>query len=443
MNIFLSFDHPLQKGVKKKMPYITNVFARQVLDSRGFPTIEVEVYCESGAKGRAIVPSGASTGIYEAHELRDEVKDCYLGKSVFKAVNHVNDCIQDELLGCDVTNQRYIDDLLIQLDGTKNKSKLGANAILGVSLAVAACGANYYDMSLYQYIGGCNAHVLPIPMMNIINGGAHADNPLDFQEFMIVPVGAHSMKQAVEMGSTTFHHLKKILKQKGLNTSVGDEGGFAPMLEDNDTALQCILEAIQAAGYQPHEDICIALDVAASEFYHDGLYHMQNKEYTSQELITYYENLCDRYPIISIEDGLDQDDTDGWQALTKHLSHIMLVGDDLFVTNKDRLQMGIDENIANAILIKVNQIGTLTETLDAIELAKRHQYKIVVSHRSGETEDTFIADLAVATNAGYIKTGSLSRSERIAKYNQLLRIEEELIPEQCYGIEKSKSTFHK
>lgn len=409
------------------------MFARQVLDSRGFPTIEVEVYTESGAKGKAIVPSGASTGIYEAHELRDEQKDCYLGKSVFKAVNHVNDLIQDHLLGYDVTNQRLIDEELIKLDGTQNKSKLGANAILGVSLACATCASDYYDMPLYQYIGGCNAHVLPIPMMNIINGGAHADNPLDFQEFMIVPVGAHSIQQAIEMGSTVFHHLKKILKNKGLNTSVGDEGGFAPMLEDNDEALKLIVEAIQNAGYKAKDDICIALDVAASEFYHDGFYHMQGKNYTSSELVTYYQNLCSHYPIISIEDGLDQDDQEGWIALTKHLSSIMLVGDDLFVTNKQRLQMGIDENIANAILIKVNQIGTLTETLDAIELAKQHQYKVIVSHRSGETEDTFIADLAVATNAGYIKTGSMSRSERIAKYNQLLRIEEELIPTQCYG----------
>lgn len=386
--------------------------------------------------GKAIVPSGASTGIYEAHELRDGNKECFLGKSVFKAVNHVNDIIQNHLLGFDVTRQRLIDQELIQLDGTPNKSRLGANAILGVSLACANCASHYYDIPLYQYIGGCNAHILPIPMMNIINGGAHADNPLDFQEFMIVPVGAHSIKQALEMGSTVFHHLKNILKKKGLNTSVGDEGGFAPMLEDNDTALQAIIEAIQAAGYQPQEDICIALDVASSEFYKDGHYHMQGKDYTSQELITYYQNLCQHYPIISIEDGLDQDDTEGWKNLTKELSSIMLVGDDLFVTNKERLQMGIDAQIANAILIKVNQIGTLTETLDAIELAKRNQYKIIVSHRSGETEDTFIADLAVATNAGFIKTGSLSRSERIAKYNQLIRIEEDIIPTQSYGFKK-------
>ena len=415
------------------MPYITNVIARQVLDSRGFPTIEVEVYSESGAKGKAIVPSGASTGIYEAHELRDENKECYLGKSVFKAVNHVNDMIQDCLLGYDVTNQRLIDEELIKLDGTKNKSKLGANAILGVSLACASCASDYYDMPLYQYIGGCNAHVLPIPMMNILNGGAHADNPLDFQEFMIVPVGAHSMEQALMMGSTIFHHLKKLLNSKGLNTSVGDEGGFAPMIEDNEVALKLIIEAIEQADYKPKEDVCIALDVAASEFYQNGKYHMQGQDYSSVEMIKYYQELVKKYPIISIEDGLDQDDEEGWKCLTRDLSSIMLVGDDLFVTNKERLKMGIDENIANAILIKVNQIGTLTETLDAIELAKQNSYKIIVSHRSGETEDTFIADLAVATNAGFIKTGSLSRSERIAKYNQLLRIEEELIPTQCYG----------
>lgn len=415
------------------MPYITNVFARQVLDSRGFPTIEVEVYCESGAMGKAIVPSGASTGIYEAHELRDGNKECFLGKSVFKAVHHVNETIQNHILGYDVTNQRLIDQELIELDGTPNKSRLGANAILGVSLACAVCASQYYDIPLYQYLGGCNAHVLPIPMMNILNGGAHADNPLDIQEFMIVPVGAHSMKQALEMGACIFHHLKSILKKKGLNTSVGDEGGFAPMLEDNETALQAIMEAIQCAGYQPYDDVCIALDVAASEFYQDGQYHFQGKEYTSSEFITYYSYLCEHYPIISIEDGLDQDDQEGWKALTHELSQIMLVGDDLFVTNQARLKMGIDENMANAILIKVNQIGTLTQTLDTIELAKRHGYRIIVSHRSGETEDTFIADLAVATNAGYIKTGSLSRSERIAKYNQLIRIEEEIIPTQSFG----------
>lgn len=418
------------------MPYITNVFARQVLDSRGYPTIEVEVCSESGAKGKSIVPSGASTGIYEAHELRDGNQDCYDGKSVFQAVHHVNDIIQERLLGFDVTNQRKIDAELIQIDGTPNKSKLGANAILGVSLACASCASQYYDMPLYQYIGGCNAHILPIPMMNILNGGAHADNPLDFQEFMIVPVGANCFRQALEMGAHVFHQLKNILKENGLNTSVGDEGGFAPMIEDNDRALSYIIKAIEQAGYIPQKDICLALDVAASEFYQDGHYHMQGKTYTSSEMITYYHNLCSHYPILSIEDGLDQDDQDGWIALTHELKDIMLVGDDLFVTNKKRLAMGIQENIANSILIKVNQIGTLTETLDTIELAKRHRYQLIISHRSGETEDTFIADLAVGVNAGFIKTGSLSRSERIAKYNQLLRIEEELIPCQTYGKEK-------
>ena len=417
------------------MPYITNVFARQVLDSRGFPTIEVEVHTESGAMGKAIVPSGASTGIYEAHELRDENKECFLGKSVFKAVHHVNEIIEQKLRGMNVTDQRLIDQTLIELDGTKQKTHLGANALLGVSLACASCASEYYQMPLYQYIGGCNAHILPIPMMNILNGGAHADNALDFQEFMIVPVGAKSMKQALEMGSTVFHHLKKILHNKGFLTSVGDEGGFAPALTHNDEALNDIVDAIKEAGYQPQKDICIALDVAASEFYHDGVYHMQGETYTSEELIRYYHHLCQRFPIISIEDGLDQDDYEGWQQMTKELSSIMLVGDDLFVTNTERLQMGIEKNIANAILIKVNQIGTLTETLDAIELAKRHQYHVIVSHRSGETEDTFIADLAVAVNAGFIKTGSLSRSERIAKYNQLLRIEEQLIPTQSYGCQ--------
>lgn len=419
------------------MPYITNIFARQVLDSRGFPTIEVEVYSESGAKGKAIVPSGASTGIYEAHELRDGNHDCYLGKSVFKAVHNVNEIIQEHLMGFDVTDQRLIDEELIKLDGTKNKSKLGANAILGVSLACAVCASEYYEMPLYQYIGGCNAHILPIPMMNIINGGAHADNPLDFQEFMIVPVGAHSIQQAIEMGSTVFHHLKNILKEKNLNTSVGDEGGFAPMLEDNDTALQLIIEAITKAGYQPKEDVCIALDVAASEFYQDGQYHMQGKNYSSSELIAYYKDICSRYPIISIEDGLDQEDETGWKELTKQLGDkVQLVGDDLFVTNQERLQNGIDQQIANSILIKPNQIGTLSETIETIMLAKKNGYTTIMSHRSGESEDTTIASLAVGLNTMQIKTGSLSRSERIAKYNELLRIEHYLGDRAVYlGIE--------
>lgn len=421
------------------MPYINKVHARHILDSRGFPTLEVEIESESGFKGIAKVPSGASTGIYEAVELRDDNKDCYFGKSVFQAIQNVNKEIADKIIGLDVTQQRFIDQQLIELDGTENKSHLGANAILGVSLAVADCASNYYDMPLYQYIGGCNSHTLPIPMMNIVNGGAHADNPLDFQEFMIMPVGANSMMQAMEMGATVFHCLKSILKEKGLNTAVGDEGGFAPKIQDNEEALKLIDQAIQKAGYTPGNEICIALDVAASELYKDSKYYINEKAYTSDELIEYYSYLCSHYPIVSIEDGLDQDDKEGWQKMTKELSHISLVGDDLFVTNVKRLKMGIQNDIANAILIKVNQIGTLTETLEAIELAKRHGYEVVISHRSGETEDTFIADLAVATNAGKIKTGSLSRSERIAKYNRLLKIEEELIPIQKYGYFKEKA----
>lgn len=418
------------------MPYIEHIHARHILDSRGFPTLEVEIETISGVKGKAKVPSGASTGIYEALELRDGNKDCYGGKSVFKAISNVNEIISKHLVGFDVRKQKEIDYEMIKLDGTQNKSKLGANAILGVSLACADCASNYYDMPLYQYIGGCNAHVLPIPMMNIINGGVHADNPLDFQEFMIMPINAHSMMQAMEMGSNIFHALKSILKDKELNTSVGDEGGFAPMIKDNEEALKLINKAILKAGYTPRDDVCIALDVAASELYKDSLYYVNGNEYTSEQLVDYYKYLCSHYPIISIEDGLDQDDIAGWRYLTKSLPHISLVGDDLFVTNVNRLEMGIVNKIGNAILIKLNQIGTLTETLDTIELAKRHGYEIIISHRSGETEDTFIADLAVAVNAGKIKTGSLSRSERIAKYNRLLKIEEELIPIQKYGYNK-------
>lgn len=420
------------------MPYIEHIHARHILDSRGFPTLEVEVETISGIIGKAMVPSGASTGIYEALELRDGKEDCYGGKSVFKAINHVNENIADHLLGFDVRKQREIDYEMIKLDGTENKSKLGANAILGVSLAVADCASKYLDIPLYQYIGGCNGHVLPIPMMNIINGGVHADNPLDFQEFMIMPIGAHSMMQAMEMGSSVFHSLKSILKEKELNTAVGDEGGFAPMIKDNEEALKLINKAILKAGYKPGTDVSIALDVAASELYKDSLYHINNKEYTSQQLVDYYHYLCNHYPIISIEDGLDQDDISGWRYLTEKLSNISLVGDDLFVTNVKRLKMGIANKIGNAILIKLNQIGTLSETLDAIELAKRNNYEVIISHRSGETEDTFIADLAVAVNAGKIKTGSLSRSERIAKYNRLLKIEEQLIPIQKYGFAKER-----
>lgn len=418
------------------MPYIEHIHARHILDSRGFPTLEVEIETISGVKGKAKVPSGASTGIYEALELRDGNKDCYGGKSVFKAISNVNEIISKHLVGFDVRKQKEIDYEMIKLDGTQNKSKLGANAILGVSLACADCASNYYEMPLYQYIGGCNAHVLPIPMMNIINGGVHADNPLDFQEFMIMPINAHSMMQAMEMGSNIFHALKSILKDKELNTSVGDEGGFAPMIKDNEEALKLINKAILKAGYTPRDDVCIALDVAASELYKDSLYYVNGNEYTSEQLVDYYKYLCSHYPIISIEDGLDQDDIAGWRYFTKSLPHISLVGDDLFVTNVNRLEMGIVNKIGNAILIKLNQIGTLTETLDTIELAKRHGYEIIISHRSGETEDTFIADLAVAVNAGKIKTGSLSRSERIAKYNRLLKIEEELIPIQKYGYNK-------
>ncbi|MEE0965897.1 MAG: phosphopyruvate hydratase [Bacilli bacterium] len=420
------------------MPYIQDIHARHILDSRGFPTLEVEVLTESGISGIAKVPSGASTGIYEALELRDGNKECYNGKSVFKAINNVNEKINHHLIGFDVTKQREIDYELLRLDGTENKSYLGANAILGVSLAVAVCASNYYEIPLYQYIGGCNSYTLPIPMMNIINGGAHADNSLDFQEFMIMPMSANSMMQAIEMGSTVFHSLKSILNERNLNTAVGDEGGFAPILKDNEDALKLINEAILKAGYKPGTDICIALDVAASELYKDSYYYIHNERYTSEKLIEYYEYLCKNYPIISIEDGLDQDDIKGWQLLTQKLSHISLVGDDLFVTNTKRLRMGIEHKIGNAILIKFNQIGTLTETLDTIELAKRNGYETVISHRSGETEDTFIADLAVATNAGKIKTGSMSRSERIAKYNRLLKIEEELIPIQQYGYHQEK-----
>ena len=413
------------------MPYITNMFARQVLDSRGFPTIEVEVYTESGAKGKAIVPSGASTGIYEAHELRDEQKDCYLGKSVFKAVNHVNDLIQDHLLGYDVTNQRLIDEELIKLDGTQNKSKLGANAILGVSLACATCASDYYDMPLYQYIGGCNAHVLPIPMMNIINGGAHADNPLDFQEFMIMPVGAPTFAEALRWCAEIYHTLKKVLHDAGLGGGVGDEGGFAPNFTTNEEPLTYIMKACEQAGYQPGSDIMFAMDPASTEFYNPetGKYVLagEGRELTSAEMVDYWEALVNKYPIISIEDGMAEEDWDGWKALTDRIGdHVQLVGDDLFVTNSERLAKGIELGCANAILVKVNQIGSLTETMEAIQMAKQAGYACVMSHRSGETEDTTIADLAVATNAGQIKTGAPCRSDRVAKYNQLIRIEEEL-----------------
>lgn len=414
------------------MPYIIDVHAREILDSRGNPTIEVEVETASGAMGRAMVPSGASTGEREALELRDGDKERFLGKGVLTAVNNVNDILADVVIGLDVTDQNAIDKRLIEADGSKDKSKYGANAILGISLAVAHAAANYYGLPLYRYLGGMNAKTLPVPMMNVLNGGSHADSSVDFQEFMIMPVGAKSIREAIRMGAETFHALKKVLKNKGQVTAVGDEGGFAPNLGSNEEPLECIMEAITAAGYTPGEDICIAMDVAASEFYNTetGNYELTKSGQgvkTTDEMIAWYDELVEKYPIISIEDGLGERDWDGWKKLTEHLGKkIQLVGDDLYVTNPAILQEGIDKDIANSILIKVNQIGTLTETFDAMELAKKHGYTAVVSHRSGETEDTTIADIAVAFNAGQIKTGSMSRTDRIAKYNQLIRIEEEL-----------------
>lgn len=414
------------------MSIITNVHAREILDSRGNPTIEVEVETASGFVGRAMVPSGASTGEREALELRDNDAKRYLGKGVLQAVENVNNILIDVVLGMDVTNQAAIDQALIEADGTKDKSKYGANAILGISLAVAHAAAAYYGLPLYRYLGGINAKTLPVPMMNVLNGGSHADSSVDFQEFMIMPVGAKSIREAIQMGVETFHALKKVLKDKGQVTAVGDEGGFAPNLEDNEAPLKCIMEAITAAGYEPRKDICIAMDVAASEFYNPEtkMYDLNKSNQgskTTDEMIAWYEELVEKYPIISIEDGLGERDWDGWKKLSDRLGKkVQLVGDDLFVTNPAILQEGIDKDIANSILIKVNQIGTLTETFDAMELAKRHGYTAVVSHRSGETEDTTIADIAVAFNAGQIKTGSMSRTDRIAKYNQLLRIEEEL-----------------
>ncbi|MFA5471351.1 MAG: phosphopyruvate hydratase [Acholeplasmataceae bacterium] len=416
------------------MPFISDIYAREVLDSRGNPTVEVEVFTDSGAFGRAIVPSGASTGEHEAVELRDGDKKRYLGKGVEKAVKNVNEVIAPELVGFDVTNQNAIDMMMIELDGTKNKGKLGANAILGVSMAVAKAAADYLGVELYQYLGGFNTKQLPVPMMNIINGGSHADNNVDFQEFMVLPVGAKTFKEAIRMGAEIFHNLKKVLTSKGYNTGVGDEGGFAPNLGSNEEALQVIMEAIVKAGFKPGEDVYLGMDVASSEFYNKEtkkyvLAGEGGKEFDAKELTHFYEELVKKYPIISIEDGLDENDWEGWKYLTEKLGKkIQLVGDDLFVTNTEKLARGIKEHIGNSILIKVNQIGTLTETFDAIEMAKRAGYTAVVSHRSGETEDTTIADIAVATNAGQIKTGSASRTDRIAKYNQLLRIEDQLGP---------------
>ena len=419
------------------MSKIKSVYAREVLDSRGNPTVEVEVTTECGAFASAIVPSGASTGVHEAVELRDGDKNRYLGLETKKAVKNVNETIAKELIGKEVTNQRDIDEAMIELDGTANKGKLGANAILGVSLAVAKCAAVSLDLPLYRYIGGANSYVLPTPMMNIINGGAHADNNVDFQEFMIMPVSAETFKEAIRMGAEVFHALKAVLKEKGLNTAVGDEGGFAPNLASNEEAIKTILEAVERAGYKPGEDIKLAMDVASSEFYQDGKYVLpgeNNKSFTSEELVDFYDELCTKYPIISIEDGLDQDDWQGWKYLTEKLGDkVQLVGDDFFVTNTKRLKQGIEQNVANSILIKVNQIGTLTETLEAIEMAQKANYTAVISHRSGETEDTTIADIAVATNAGQIKTGSASRTDRIAKYNQLIRIEDRLGKQSKYS----------
>lgn len=420
------------------MSRIIDVHAREVLDSRGNPTVEVEVYTDCGDLGRAIVPSGASTGEREALELRDGDKTRYLGKGVLKAVENVNDVLSEVVIGMDVTDQVAIDHALIEADGTKDKSKYGANAILGISLACARAAANHYDMPLYRYLGGMNAKKMPVPMMNVLNGGSHADSSVDFQEFMIMPVGAPSIREAIRMGSEVFHHLKNVLKEKGQVTAVGDEGGFAPNLEDNEAPLKCIMEAIERAGYKAGEDICIAMDVAASEFYNKEtkMYELKKSNggaKTTEEMITWYEELVAKYPIISIEDGLGENDWGGWKKLTERLGQkVQLVGDDLFVTNTAILQEGINKDIANSILIKVNQIGTLTETFDAMELARSHGYTAVVSHRSGETEDTTIADIAVAFNAGQIKTGSLSRTDRIAKYNQLMRIEEELGDDAIY-----------
>ena len=412
------------------MSIIEQVWAREIMDSRGNPTIEAEVVLEDGTTGRAAVPSGASTGENEAVELRDGDKLRYMGKGVLKAVENVNEKISRELEGLDALDQTLIDQTMIDMDGTENKSKLGANAILAASLANARAAAAFLEMPLYRYIGGANAKTLPVPMMNILNGGAHADNNVDFQEFMVMPVGAASFAEALRMGAEIFHNLKSVLKSRGYSTGVGDEGGFAPNLKSNEEAVETILEAIDKAGYKAGENVMLALDPAASEFYQDGKYVFKKsdkRELSSEEMAAYWTDWCDKYPIISIEDGMAENDWAGWKSFMASVGkRVQLVGDDLFVTNTKFLQKGIDENAANSILIKVNQIGTLTETLDAIELARTHNMTAVISHRSGETEDTFIADLAVATNAGQIKTGSLCRSDRIAKYNQLLRIEEDL-----------------
>lgn len=421
------------------MSDILHITARQILDSRGNPTIEAEVFTDNGCMGRAAVPSGASTGVHEAVELRDGNKSEYLGKGVQHAVKNVNSTIADALIGRDVFDQTALDQAMLDLDGTPNKGKLGANAILAVSLACAKAAAMESGQSLYRYIGGVNAKVLPVPMMNILNGGSHADNSIDFQEFMIMPVKAESFGHALRMGTEVFHHLKSVLKDKGYSTNVGDEGGFAPNIKSNEEAIEIVLKSIEVAGYKPGQDIFIAMDAASSEFYdkETGLYHFHKsngQKLNAGEMVDYWENWTSKYPIVSIEDGLDEDDWAGWKSLTERIGqNVQLVGDDLFVTNVKRLQQGINQGVANSILVKVNQIGSLTETIDSIQLATRHQYTNVISHRSGETEDTTIADLAVAMNSGQIKTGSASRTDRIAKYNQLLRIEEELGDQAIYG----------
>ncbi len=414
------------------MSFIAHINAREILDSRGNPTVEVDVFSQNGTLGRAAVPSGASTGKHEAVELRDNDNSRYVGKGVLKAVYNINTVIAQELKGMSIFDQKLIDEKMISMDGTENKSVLGANAILGVSMAVAKAAAIESGMSLYKYVGGVNANLLPLPMMNILNGGAHADNKIDFQEFMIMPTGADRFSESLRMGTEVFHALKKVLKDKGLGTNVGDEGGFAPNLQSNEEAIQCVMTAIEKAGYKPGVDIFIAMDAATTEFYDEatGMYIFKKstgEKMTSSEMVSFWKGWCDKYPIISIEDGLAEDDWKGWAELTQVLGDkVQLVGDDLFVTNTKRLQKGIDENVANSILVKVNQIGTLSETMEAVTLAKENGYSAVMSHRSGETEDYTIADLAVALTTGQIKTGSASRSDRIAKYNQLLRIEEEL-----------------
>jgi len=424
------------------MTMITDVYAREVLDSRGNPTVEVEIALESGGKGRAIVPSGASTGACEAVELRDGDKSRYLGKGVLKAVENVNTIIAPEIIGLDALDQVAIDRKMIELDGTPNKGKLGANAILAVSMAVARAAADALNVPLYTYLGGFNAKTLPVPMMNILNGGAHADNNVDVQEFMVLPVGASSFREALRIGAEVFHNLKAVLKEKGLNTAVGDEGGFAPNLGSNEEALETIIAAIERAGYKPGVDVYLGMDIASTEFFKDGKYHLEGegKSFTSAEFVDLLESWVSKYPIITIEDGCSEDDWDGWKLLTDRLGgRVQLVGDDLFVTNTARLSQGIEKGVGNSILVKVNQIGSLTETFDAIEMAKRASYTAVISHRSGESEDSTIADIAVATNAGQIKTGAPSRTDRVAKYNQLLRIEDQLGATAIYA---GKSAFY-